>query len=379
MDKPLNILMLNYEYPPVGGGGATVTAQLCEHLVESEHSVDVVTMRYQNLPHQERVNGVTIYRAPSYRSRADICKTHEMATYLFGARKTVLSLARQHQYDIIHTHFIIPTGPLAHWLHKKTAIPYLVTCHGSDVPGYNPDRFGWQHRLLMPYWKKLVRAVPVLVSPSKALRDLMKSHCPDVDVSIIPNGYEGAKFNTNQKRNSSILMCSRLLQRKGFQYVIEAVKDLELNWQVHVIGEGPYRQTLEQLAQGSKTPIIFHGWLDRDHPKFKELYETSEIFVFPSEMENFPTVLLEAMSASCAIITSTAGGCPEVVGDAGLLVEPQNPSIIREKIQSLINDKQLRADLAARAAQRVQQFTWSHITRKYLDLYHNTIQFSKQS
>ena len=361
--------MLNYEYPPVGGGGATVSAQLCEHLVQLGHSVDVVTMRYKDLPHKENVKGVQIYRVPSYRSRADICKTHEMATYLIGGRKPALRLAQQNQYDIIHAHFIIPTSPLARYIHKQTSIPYLITCHGSDVPGYNPDRFSLQHTLLMPYWKKLVRSSPALVSPSKALRDLMTKHCPELNISIIPNGYATTHFQPRKKRENTILLCNRLVPRKGFQYVIEAVKDFNLGWQIHIIGEGPYRQTLEQMADSSKTPIIFHGWLDRDDLKFKKLYEASAIFVFPSEMENFPTVLLEAMSAGCAIITSTAGGCPEVVGDAGLLVEPKNAAAIREKILYLIKNKKIRSDLASRSIQRVQSFAWTQVTQQYLDTF----------
>ncbi|MHC5001151.1 MAG: glycosyltransferase, partial [Planctomycetota bacterium] len=73
----MKILTLNYEYPPIGGGGATVSAQLCEHLVQLGHSVDVVTMRHKGLLHEETVNGVNIFRVPSYRKQRDICKTHE--------------------------------------------------------------------------------------------------------------------------------------------------------------------------------------------------------------------------------------------------------------------------------------------------------------
>ncbi|MHC4386351.1 MAG: glycosyltransferase family 4 protein [Planctomycetota bacterium] len=310
-----------------------------------------------------------IFRVRSYRSRADICKTHEMATYMLCGRKQILKLVKQNQYDVIHAHFIIPTGPLVQFLHRHTGVPYLITCHGSDVPGYNPDRFGLQHKLLMPYWKKLVRSVPALASPSKALHNLMTRHCPELKTTVIPNGYEMTHFQPQQERENIILLCSRLLPRKGFQYVIEAVKDLDLDWQIHIVGEGPYRKTLERMANGSRTPIIFHGWLDRDDPKFQELYETSSVFVFPSEMENFPTVLLEAMSAGLAIITTTAGGCPEVIGDAGLLVEPKNASEIREKLLHLIENKAVRENLANQALLQVQQYTWPIVVKKYLTLY----------
>lgn len=369
----MKILMLNYEYPPVGGGAAPITAQLCGHLVQHGHAVDVVTMRYGTLPREEVRDGVRIYRTPSWRARPDICRTHEMLTYLIGGRKSATALAKANQYDLIHAHFIIPTSPLARTIRRRTGIPYLVTCHGSDVPGYNPDRFGLQHKLLLPYWKSLVRSADALVSPSENLKQLILSHCPELDIHVIPNGYEPAGFDRTRPRQNNILLCSRLFPRKGFQYVIEAVKDLSLNWQVHIIGDGTYLEPLKTKAHDSKTPIIFHGWLDRDSAPFKALYETSSIFILPSEAENFPTVLLEAMSAGLAVIASSAGGCPEVIGDAGLLVRPRDVDDIRRQLLRLIEDPALRAGLAKKAAQRVSFFTWQNITQRHLELYQTLI------
>ena len=369
----MKILTLNYEYPPIGGGGATVTSQLCEHLVQMGHAVDVVTMRYGDLPHEETIGGVGVFRVPSWRRRGDICKTPEMATYLIGARKTALKLARKNNYDIIHAHFIIPTSPLARWLHQKTSTPYLVTCHGSDVPGHNPQRFIRMHKLIFPFWKSLAQDAGLLVSPSTTLKQLIQQHAPQTDVQIIPNGFDLTAFHTSVPKEKKILLCSRLFEFKGFQYVIEAVKDLSLDWNVHIVGDGPYLETLKGLAADSKTPITFHGWLDRDAPQLKMLYETSSIFVFPSQMENFPTVLLEAMSAGMAILTSTAGGCPEVVGEAGLLVAPKDSAAIRQHLVELIENPQKRRTLSQAAAERVQQFSWPRIAEQYIELYNRLI------
>jgi glycosyltransferase involved in cell wall biosynthesis len=90
-------------------------------------------------------------------------------------------------------------------------------------------------------------------------------------------------------------------------------------------------------------------------------------------MENFPTVLLEAMSAGCAIITSTAGGCPEVVGEAGILVKPQNATVIRNAIMELTQSPNKRAKLSEAALARVQKFTWQHVAERYLELYRTLI------
>lgn len=365
----MKILMLNYEYPPTGGGGATVTSQLAVHLVGLGHQVDVVTMRFKNLPTEETIDGVRIFRFPSYRSRADICRTPEMATYLLGAWNPAVKLAKQNRYDVMHAHFIIPTSPLARRIRKHTGIPYLVTCHGSDVPGHNPQRFVRMHKLILPAWKKLVIDADKIVSPSVALKNRIQSIVPKAEVSIIPNGVHITPFNAERAKDKKILLCSRMLEFKGFQYVIEAVKDLSLDWQVHVVGDGPYLQTLKQQADQSKTPVIFHGWLNHTDSRFRDLFETSSIFVFPSQMENFPTVLLEAMNAGLAIITSTTGGCPEVIGQAGLLVEPKDAAAIRMQLLALTASEPRRQALASAARQRLEQFSWEHIARHYIDCY----------
>ena len=371
-DTPMKILMLNYEFPPIGGGAAPVTLELSKHLVTMGHAVDVVTMRYRNLPHFETIDGVNVYRTWALRKRPDLCRTHEMASYLAGAFFKTLRLARKNKYDLIHCHFIIPTGPLAYIISKLTHTPVLVTCHGSDVPGYNPDRFTFAHKLLMPAWKFLTRRFDMLVSPSESLKKLIQSHYPAANVKVIPNGINTSKLKPAQKQNS-ILMCSRLLPRKGFQHVIEAVSDLDIDWQVNIIGDGPFRHELEMLAEKSKVKINFHGWLDHQDPMFKNLYETAAIFVFTSNAENFPTVLLEALIAGTAVITSTAGGCPEVVGPAALLVEPGDVNAIRENILKLTNSEQLRNELSNAAIQQAKNYAWPAVTNKYLDAYEKTI------
>jgi len=371
--KIMKILMLNHEFPPVGGGAAPVTYELCKQLVSMGHRVDVVTMHYGKLPAHEVADGIDIYRTPAIRKRPNICYTHEMATYLPGAFFKTIGLCRRRRYDVIHCHFIVPGGLLAALASRLSNIPFIVTCHGSDVPGYNPDRFGTTHKLLLPVWRYLARTPAMLVSPSKSLGDLIRKNCPAAQVRMIPNGIYPDRFSGGVKKES-ILMCSRILPRKGFQYVIKAIKDLTLNWEVNIVGQGPYLSELKRLAQGSKTPIKFHGWLDNNDRKFHQLFKEASIFVFPSEAENFPSVLLEAASASAAIITSTAGGCPEVIGDAGLLVAPGDVEAIGENILKLIESPQLRASLAEAAVQRVQRFSWPHIAGEYMDCYKDAIE-----
>lgn len=368
----MKILMLNYEFPPIGGGAAPVTRELCRQLTIEGHAVDVVTMQYRDLPRFEQIDGFRVWRTPAIRKRPDICHTHEMASFLLGAIPRTARLVRENRYDVIHCHFIIPTGPLGWYLSRRFRIPLLVTCHGSDVPGYNPDRFGLTHRLIGPAWRFLIRRCAMLVSPSQSLADLIHRREPTVPVRVIPNGIFESPVTTHEK-DKTIILCSRLLPRKGFQYVLQAVHDLDLDWRVEVIGDGPFRGELERIAAGSRMPVCFHGWLDQRDPRFGQLYARGAIFVFPSESENFPSVLLEAMRAGMAIIASTAGGCPEVVGDSAILVPPADVHAIREKILELTSSPDQRKRLAAAALDHVRHFSWPSICQQYLIAYREIV------
>ena len=110
--------------------------------------------------------------------------------------------------------------------------------------------------------------------------------------------------------------------------------------------------------------------LDNGSDEMTELYERSGIFVLPSESENFPVVLLEAMAAGLAIVTTGGTGCAEVVGDAALLVPPKDVGALREALQRLICNPGLRASLGAAARRRlVDNFGWPVIAQQYVALY----------
>ena len=369
----MKVLMLNHEFPPVGGGASSVTFELSRQLVRTGHGVDVVTMHYDNLPRFETVEGVNIYRTPAVRRKPDICYTHEMATYILGALIKTIGLAKRNRYDIIHCHFIIPAGPLAWLVSKVSDIPFLITSHGSDVPGHNPDRFTIAHRLAAPLWRFLAKRPALLTAPSGSLKALIEKKCPDSRVRVIPNGIYTERLKPAEK-TKSILMCSRIYSFKGFQYAIEALKDIDTQWQVNIAGEGPYLPQLKRLAEGWRPSIKFWGWLNRDGAELKNLYESSSIFIFPSEAESFGLVIAEAMSAGNAVIASDIPAHREVLADTGLYVETRNPQQIRTQLQKLISNGNLCRELGEKARLRVREnFDWSIVVKKYLDCYHTAL------
>ncbi|MFA5024713.1 MAG: glycosyltransferase family 4 protein [Patescibacteria group bacterium] len=361
--------MLNYEFPPLGGGAGPVSYEIAKGYVGLGHSVAVVTMTYKNLPRYEVKDGIEIYRVPCWRSKKELCHPWEQATYLISGWLKCRELLRKNKYDICHCHFIIPTGVLALALKKKFGLPYIITAHGSDVPGFNTDRFQFLHKFTGPFLRKISKEAKNIISPSIYLKGLILKNISvtiEDKIKVIPNGIDSKKF-TPQEKKKYIFSSGRLLPRKGFQYLIQAVSGEDVGYEVHVAGDGPMMYELKRLAEKSKTKIIFHGWLDNKEKEYKNLLEQSEIYVLASEKENASIALLEAMGAGCAVITTNVSGCPETVGDAGLYVNPKDGADLKSKLSNIINNQSKLSELQKLAVERVKNiYDWGIILKRYI-------------
>lgn len=366
----MRILMLCYEFPPLGGGGSRVVDGLSRELVRNGHGVDLVTMAFRGLPREEVLHGVNVYRVPCVRFKEHLCTMPEAAIYVMAAWPKIKQLLARHTYDINHTHFILPDGLNAARVKRSTGLPYVITAHGSDVPGYNPHRGRLMHQVLAPVWRRVTRNASCIVCPSRSIGQLLAHRDPTLEKTEIPYGFEVGRYDAKAPRLRQTLIVTRMLRRKGVQYLLQALDGIRLDHEVHIVGDGPYLPTLKKLAAGSPTKVVFHGWLDNRSQQLNSLYETSDIFVLTSEAENFPVSLMEAMAAGLAIVTTRGTGCAEVVGDTGVLVEPRDASQIRDALLALTRDRQRCGELGRAARRRIEtEFAWPGVARRYEELY----------
>ena len=363
------LLVLNYEFPPLGGGASPVSYEIAKRLSETgEYDIDVVTMRYRGLPKFEELNQqMRVHRVWSLRSKKEICYPWEQLTYLISGYFKCRKLLKKQKYDICHCHFIIPTGVLAYVLRNQFGLEYVITAHGSDVPGFNTDRFKMLHKFTGPLLRLIVKNSKNIISPSNYLRELILSNISAdfaEKVVVIPNGIDTEKFKP-QEKTKTIFSSGRLLPRKGFQYLIQAVSDEDIGYTVHIAGDGPMRTELEEMARKSKTKVVLHGWLDNRGREYKDLLEQAAIYVLASEKENASIALLEAMSGGCVVITTNVGGAPETINDTGLVINPRSSNDIRIGIQKGV---ELKDELSTAARLRVKKvFGWRVLIQEYKD------------
>jgi glycosyltransferase involved in cell wall biosynthesis len=370
----MRILMLNYEFPPLGGGASPVGFEIAKRLTETHKcKIDVVTMGFSKLPQYQKINkNLQVYRVRCIRRKKEISQPLELLTYLVSGYLKSINLIKKNKYDVCHCHFIIPTGILALLLKIQYKLPYIISVHGSDVPGYNPDRFTFLHKFTKPLLRIICDHSQKTIALSNYLKKLIQRNIKNYKedkLIVIPNGINPKKFVPIEKEKI-ILSTGRLLRRKGFQYLIKAVSNKNIGYEVHICGDGPMMNNLKSLAKKSKTKIIFHGWINNKSKKDKELIGKAAIYCLVSEKENASVALLEAMSAGCAVITSNVSGCPETVGDNGIIVRPKKINEIYFSLIKLINDKNLRIKYSKKARKKIiNNYNWEKLVLSYVDIF----------
>ncbi|MFA5106901.1 MAG: glycosyltransferase family 4 protein [Patescibacteria group bacterium] len=368
-----SILVLNYEFPPLGGGASPISYAITKGYVDAGYHVDVVTMGYAGLPSFERKDGINIHRVKSGRKKKELSTFPEQLRYLIAAFFAIQALLKKNTYSHCHCHFLVPTGILAYIFSRRSKLPYIVTSHGSDVPGHNPDRFTLLHRFTAPVIKAIIRRSRFVTVPSGSLKKLIEKNIlsgrSNDKIVVIPNGSHSLSKPGLEKENI-ILSVGRMQPMKGFQYLIPAFISAGRNdWKLYLVGDGPYRKTLESLAANHEN-IIFTGWLDNSDDRLIDLYNRAKIFALLSQTESQGIVLVEAMSAGCAILASNQAAIQETVSaDTGIHVNPENFSEVVQKLSQLMTDQNLR-DTFSQAARRrfLERYTWDTIIKRYLRL-----------
>jgi glycosyltransferase involved in cell wall biosynthesis len=385
----MRILLLNYEYPPIGGGAAVATAALAHGLAERGATVDVVTAgaetgterratRVSAEPSAE--GGLTLYRVRSRRTGVHEAGMADAASYLIAALPLIRRLLRKHRYDVVHVFFSLPTGALLPLLDLRD-IPVVVSLRGSDVPGYDPHNRPLQlvHRMLAPLTRWIWRRADRVVAVCDSLGQMARRTSPNLSYSVVPNGVDLTLFHPGAEaapRASTRFRClavARLIERKGLGDLIRALALLERGrFELEIVGGGPDERVLRDLATrlGVAPEVRFLGPLDRS--QVARRYREADLFTLPSSAEAFGNVFAEALASGLPIVGSTVGGIPDLVehGSNGLLVNPGDLNALAGAIRYLADDPELRREMAQRNRAKAEaSLEWSQVTRRYLSTY----------
>lgn len=374
----MKLLLINNEFPPIGGGGSTVTKYALRHLVRAGHEVTLLTSRFQDLPKRETVEGATVIRIPAVRRFKDFSSPWELITFGVSALLYGLWFTARNRVDFIQAYFAVPAGWAAWIIAGLRGIPYAVYFGGSDIPGANPSRYKNLYPILTPLLRLIWRGARFRTVCSAELVRLGKVADPESDFILIPNGVETERFRPIARPANpkvKILFIGRLIERKGFQRVVRALPRLRelarVPFVVEVVGSGAFRARLDEMAQalGVTDLIQYVGTVPYD--RLETSYQYADIFVLTSLYEGMPAVILEAMGCGLPIVASDTGGNNEIVkeGKNGFLIPGDDTEKLARDLAALVNDAALRERMGTQSREMALQYDWHAIMRKYNELY----------
>ena len=209
-----------------------------------------------------------------------------------------------------------------------------------------------------------------VIANSKGLKELALETTPKDDIHTIYNGVDTEEFHpsVNKKTNQILTLVStgRLIERKGYKYLIEALKN---NNQVKLIliGDGNIKNKLEYLANQYKVDINFVGSVK--HDKIKNYLNQADIFVLPSLNEGMSNSILEAMACGLPIITTNVGGSDELIKDNGFIVETASSKQLKIVIENYLKNPQLVENHTKKSRLLAEQMNWENMANNYFDFY----------
>ncbi len=373
----MRILLLNYEFPPVGAGAANASAQIARHLARRGVDVAVLTSHYRGLQRREDRDGYRIYRVPTLRQRPDRCTVPEMGAFVLSALLPALRLASSFRPDLMHVFFGMPTGPVGLLVNRLKGTPYLLSLRGGDVPGFLEKELGLVHRLTLPLTRQIWARAAALVVNSEGLRQLAARTAPDRAIEVAPNGVDLETFRPRenpkpQDARVRVLFVGRLVKQKWVSGLLEGLAGLDptvlSRTEVEIVGGGPEEGPLRSLTSnlGLEKVVRFAGWVPR--ASIAQHYRDADVFVFPSFEEGMPNVVLEAMGCGVPIVATDVRGNREVVRDGvnGLLTPPGDVEALRQALHRVISDADLRQYLGAGSRALAEDYDWSRTADRYL-------------
>ena len=379
----MRILIINSEYPPLGGGAGNASANLGCAFAQAGHKVVILTAGFRGLPKHETVaagDGKTfeIHRIPSLRRRADRSGALEQVAFMLSASIAGLTILRRFKPHVQMAFFGVPCGAVSLWLKIFSGVSYVVSLRGGDVPGFRPYDFAVYHRLIGPLVRLVWRQAGAVVANSAGLRDLALKFDSSTPITIIPNGVDLNGFIPRREDEVigdgvHILFSGRVVYQKGLDVLLQALAGIQdMAWTLIIAGDGPMHPALEEMAvrNGIAGQVVFKGWLDKD--ALRKEYSSAHIFAFPSRDEGMPNAVLEAMASGLPVVATRIAGNEELVVDAvtGYLIDVENSIDLQAALRRLLGDPALRTRMGASGRRWVQeQYSWQNTAGQYLSLF----------
>ncbi|MCH8332954.1 glycosyltransferase family 4 protein [Candidatus Sumerlaeota bacterium] len=370
------ILIITYEFPPVGGGTGKFALSTAQALQRIGFEVAVLTSKFKNQPREDDVDGIRTLRIPVFRRFLNYANALEVLSFGVSGMLSTRWILERFRPELIVCCHSIPSGLIALHTLKRHRIPFLTLLRGQDVPGY-PEPSRWMHTLAWPVNRYIWRKTHLLIANSRGLADLAHESAPGLPIEVVNNGVDMEIYRppreprTAGTRPVRVVYVGRLVRYKRLPKLIEAWAKVEKaspgSAELAIAGFGPEQPKMEELAAKLDLThgVKFLGRLDQS--KVIETLQAADIFISLAEMEGLPNSVLEAMSCALPTVLSDIGPHRELIEDpkAGLFCDGGDAASVADALLDLIRQPEHRAGFG-RAARAIieKRFAWDHVTRQ---------------
>ncbi len=377
----MKIIIASEIFPPDIGGPARYADILSERLVSGGRKVCVITYSDTSSSEEDRRREYPVYRI--VRGRNVLVRYFKYFIKLFQI--TTPS-------DVIYAQGPLSGGLPAVLVGKIKRMKVTVKVVGDQV--WERAHQGGQTSLLLDDFQNqplqgrlwLMRKVQnfvlsqadVVITVSKYFKDIIKKWgIDDKKIKVIYNsvseisgkGIDTGRFE-KYFEHKVVFSAGRLVKWKGFDTLIDVMKDLDKDYVLCIAGDGPERENLEKMVKdlGLEKRVYLLGRLNRGEVGY--FLSKCFVFVLNSGYENCSHIILEAMQKGACILASRIGGNPELIEDgvSGFLFDYNDKGKIKELIHQISKDKGLYTRLRENAKKRFAQFSWSEVVAKTLDI-----------
>lgn len=366
----MRILVLCYEYPPLGGGGGRVAKSVAEQMVVRGHSVRVQTAALGWRSDEERLGGVEVFRAASGRRVPDTCTVREMGQYCATSLLPTLRHIRDWKPDVIHAHFAVPTGALAWAAHKATGVPYVLTAHLGDVPGGVPEQTDRLFKMINPIARKFWRDAARITAVSSFVEELA-GRAYGRKATRILNGIDMSDAPPPPAeigRPPHLVFVGRFNPQKQPQFLIDVLALVrDLPWRLTMIGDGPLvpavRNRITQLSLHDQVTLA--GW--RSSAEVQATLAQADLLCMPSLSEGMPVAAVEALKHGLAILASRIPGVRDVVDEGvnGLLASLIDFEEFEHKLRWLLENQTALLAMKHASWEKARSFDLTRIADEY--------------
>lgn len=375
----MRVLMLDNEFPPLGGGMGTANQALLRRFaLHPELEIDLITAALGGQSEEEQFSDrIRIFKVPVWNRNIHHSSNRELVTYAALALPLAWRLQHQRGYDFCFAWSTVPSGGVAWLLQRLTGLPYLVWVSGPDIPGFEL-RYQHIYPLLTPVDRAIWRRAGIVVAKCQGELDMIDSLASDQPVTMIPNGVDPELFQPGPPVPDDgplrVLCVGRLIERKGQHHLIEATKRLAgegIDVTLHLVGAGDSLHDFEAMTRrlGIEDRVHFAGFVPRT--EIGRHFSSAHVFASPSYCEGMSIAVLEAMAAGLPVIVTRTGGTDELVqeGENGLTFDWADVDALARHLRLLATDRALARRMGVAARARALNFSWDAIAQRYLDLF----------